>query len=56
VFYHNIRNGNEKVTTFFENNNEIFNEDATLNYEGAPAEYEDIADYIRRPIRGVRIA
>ncbi|NMF00043.1 hypothetical protein [Aneurinibacillus aneurinilyticus] len=49
----NIRNRNERVSLFNENFFGNFIEDPTLTYEGAPKEYEDIADYVRRPISEV---
>ncbi|WP_276914044.1 hypothetical protein [Aneurinibacillus aneurinilyticus] len=48
-----IRNRNERVSLFNENFFGNFIEDPTLTYEGAPKEYEDIADYVRRPISEV---
>ncbi|MCP1354612.1 hypothetical protein [Aneurinibacillus migulanus] len=55
MYYLNIRNHNEKVPFFNDKFTKIYNVNPTLDYNGAPYDYEDPADYIRTgPVRVVR--
>lgn len=52
--YRNIRNHNEEVSLFNDKLTKIYNVNPTLDYNGAPYDYEDPADYIRTgPVRAV---
>lgn len=54
--YRNIRNTNEKVPFSNDKFTKIYNVNPTLDYNGAPYDYEDPADYTRTgPVRAVRL-